>query len=65
MFQEYAILIHDYHLTLLRHSASRHIPQLSYSEILSSLVIAGIQKIVRLESKMLLLVSDKGVFLTR
>lgn len=56
LFEDYAVLVHDYHLTLLQHSANRYIPNLAYSEIINSLLIVGIKKIVKLEERMILLV---------
>lgn len=57
-FNHYAVLIHDYHLTLLQHSANRQIPQLTYNEIISSILIVGVTKIVKLFGGMVLILTD-------
>lgn len=65
LFNNYAVLIHDYHLTLLQHSANRQIPELAYSDIISSLLLMGVTRIVKLDGSMVLVVSNDGAFLSR
>lgn len=56
IFDYYTIILHDYHISLVLHSASRNIPDLEYSSLINSLLIPRVTSLSKLRGDMVLVI---------